>query len=75
MRIGLDAMGGDRGSPEVIAGALAAAAHLNNGDRIVLVGDKSAIETELAKHNGCDQLPGSTSIRYFRTCYSLSDST
>lgn len=56
MRIGLDAMGGDRGPAEVIAGALAAGAHLTNGDRIVLVGDKSIIEAELVRQGGSEHI-------------------
>lgn len=56
MRIGLDAMGGDRGPGEIIAGAIAAGAHLNNGDRVVLVGDKVVIEEELAKRDSCEHI-------------------
>ncbi len=56
MRIGLDAMGGDLGPGEIIAGALAASAHLNNGDQIVLIGDKSVIEAELTKGNAGDKI-------------------
>lgn len=56
MRIGLDAMGGDHGSAEIITGALDAATHLDNGDCIVLVGDKPAIEAELSKRNGCEHI-------------------
>jgi glycerol-3-phosphate acyltransferase PlsX len=52
MRIGLDAMGGDRGTAEVVAGALAAAEKLNGDDTVVLVGDREQIEAALGKANG-----------------------
>lgn len=54
MRIGLDAMGGDRGVAEVVAGAVEAQGCLKNDDRIVLFGDAQAIEQELSKY---DDLP------------------
>lgn len=47
MRIGLDAMGGDLGPAEVVAGALAGCAYLSAEDRIVLVGDQPTIEQAL----------------------------
>jgi glycerol-3-phosphate acyltransferase PlsX len=56
MRIGLDAMGGDRGPGEIIAGAVAAGPYLDNGDRIVLVGDESIIRAELAKCDNCGHI-------------------
>ncbi|MCD6364701.1 MAG: phosphate acyltransferase PlsX [Planctomycetes bacterium] len=44
MRIGIDAMGGDRAPSVVIGGALAARERLKSGgDRIALVGDEAAI--------------------------------
>ncbi len=49
MRIGVDAMGGDRGISVVVAGAVAAQSRLDSGDRIVLFGDRDAITAELAK--------------------------
>ena len=52
MRIGLDAMGGDRGTGDVVAGALAARAKLADDDVIVLVGDRAVIEPLLDGQSG-----------------------
>ncbi len=52
MRIGLDAMGGDRGPAEVVAGALLAAEKLDEGDTIVLVGDREQVDAALQDANG-----------------------
>jgi len=49
-RIAIDAMGGDRAPSVVIDGVLLAAREL--GVELVLVGQKDAIEQELAKHSG-----------------------
>lgn len=49
-RIAIDAMGGDRAPGVVIAGVLLAARDL--GVEMVLIGQKDAIEQELAKHSG-----------------------
>ena len=51
MRIGLDAMGGDLGPSEVIAGAIAGREFLGDGDSIVLVGDEGVISAELEKYD------------------------
>ncbi len=51
MRIGLDAMGGDLGPGEVVAGAIAGREFIDDGDSIVLVGDESVISAELTKHD------------------------
>ena len=48
MRIALDAMGGDNAPEEIIAGALQSANLLGEGDELVLVGRKEAIEPHLA---------------------------
>lgn len=48
MRIVLDAMGSDKYPTPDVEGAVLAARE--SGDTIILVGDKAAIETELAKH-------------------------
>jgi len=47
MRIGLDAMGGDRAPQVEVKGALAAAELLGDDDRIVLIGDEGAIREHL----------------------------
>lgn len=47
MRIGLDAMGGDRAPQEIVAGAVEAAREY--GVEVVLVGKPEAIQAELAK--------------------------
>ncbi len=52
MRIGIDAMGGDRAPVEQVKGALAALELLDQEDRFVLVGDQSAIEDRLDKADG-----------------------
>ena len=47
MRIGIDAMGGDLAPGQEVKGALAARRLLADGDRLVLVGDESAIREHL----------------------------
>jgi len=47
MRIGIDAMGGDRAPLEEVRGALEARALLAADDRIVLIGDEAAIRPHL----------------------------
>src|SRR5687768_15092009 len=54
MRIAIDAMGGDDAPASVVSGALVAARHFQLA--LLLVGDRTAIERELARH------PGSTSL-------------
>ena len=46
MRVAVDAMGGDHGPSEVVPGALAYA-RANPADRVLLVGDRAAIESHL----------------------------
>jgi glycerol-3-phosphate acyltransferase PlsX len=48
MRIAIDAMGGDTGPSVTVDGALVAARHLQVA--LLLVGDRAAIESELARH-------------------------
>lgn len=50
MRIAVDAMGGDFAPREIVAGAVKAARDLTHIKTLFLVGDRTAIETELAKH-------------------------
>jgi glycerol-3-phosphate acyltransferase PlsX len=54
LRIAIDAMGGDDGPGSIVDGALVAARHLQIG--LLLVGDRSAIERELARHPGAGAL-------------------
>lgn len=54
MRIAIDAMGGDDGPGSIVDGALVAARHLQIG--LLLVGDRNAIERELARHPGAGAL-------------------
>jgi len=54
MRIAIDAMGGDDGPRSIIDGALVAARHLQLP--LLLVGDRAAIERELARHPGAGAL-------------------
>jgi phosphate acyltransferase len=50
MKIAVDAMGGDYAPVEIVKGAVCAAQ--DYGIPVILVGDQSKIETELAKHTG-----------------------
>lgn len=50
MRIGLDAMGGDLGVAEIVAGALDAVELLSSDDRVVLVGDQEKISAALPEN-------------------------
>lgn len=52
MRISIDAMGGDYAPAEIVAGTLQAAEKLQGLETLFLVGNESAIKTELAKHKG-----------------------
>ena len=54
MRIGIDAMGGDQAPAEQVKGALAARSLLDERDRIVLVGDESAVREQLSGRDGWD---------------------
>ena len=53
MRIALDAMGGDFGPPNIVAGAVMALQEYPHIAKLFLVGDTPRIEAELAKH-GCN---------------------
>ena len=52
MRISIDAMGGDHAPREIVAGTLQAAEEIQGIEKLFLVGDETAIRTELAKHKG-----------------------
>src|SRR5512142_1288852 len=54
MRIAIDAMGGDYAPQTIIDGALAAARHLGIG--LTLVGERSEIDRELARHRDVGSL-------------------
>ena len=54
MRIAVDAMGGDFAPGAVVEGALVAARHLGAG--LMLVGDATLIQAELARHSGIASL-------------------
>ena len=54
-KIAVDAMGGDRAPQVVVEGAVLAAQ--DYGVEIVLVGDKEAIERELAKQKDAPRFP------------------
>jgi phosphate acyltransferase len=54
MRIAIDAMGGDDAPRSVVDGALVAARHLQVG--LLLVGERAAIERELARHPGISSI-------------------
>ncbi len=52
MKIALDAMGGDFGPPNLVAGAVMALQEYRHIEKLFLVGDPAQIEAELKKH-GC----------------------
>lgn len=52
MRISIDAMGGDFAPAEIVEGTLRAAKELKGIQKLFLVGDENAINTELKKHSG-----------------------
>ena len=52
MRIGIDAMGGDRAPAEPAKGAIAAREWLSEDDRVVLIGDEPKIRACLAEAGG-----------------------
>src|SRR5947208_4299836 len=53
MKIALDAMGGDFGPPNLVAGAVMALREYPHINKLFLVGDSARIEEELKKH-GCN---------------------
>src|SRR5947207_13547504 len=53
MKIALDAMGGDFGPPNLVAGAVMALREYRHIKKLVLVGDSARIEAELKNH-GCN---------------------
>ena len=52
MKIALDAMGGDFGPPNLVAGAVMALREYRHIEKLFLIGDAPRVETELKKH-GC----------------------
>src|SRR5216110_2320392 len=50
MKIALDAMGGDFGPPNLVAGAVMALCNYQQIKKLYLVGDSTKIENELRKH-------------------------
>jgi len=50
MKIALDAMGGDFGPPNLVAGAVIALREYRQINKLYLVGDSAKIENELCKH-------------------------
>ncbi len=50
MRIALDAMGGDFAPKEIVAGGVRAAREFSQVESLILVGDRSVVEQELARH-------------------------
>src|ERR1700720_1897524 len=55
MKIALDAMGGDFGPPNLVAGAVMALREYKHIEKLFLVGDTKQIETELKKHKCTDR--------------------
>src|SRR6266581_3490796 len=58
MRIALDAMGGDFGPPNLVAGAVMALREYRRITKLFLVGDSAKIESELRKHQCNDSRIG-----------------
>src|SRR5437764_7844308 len=54
MKIALDAMGGDFGPPNLVAGAVMALREYRHIEQLYLVGDQQQIEMELQKHQCSD---------------------
>ncbi|PYJ18996.1 MAG: phosphate--acyl-ACP acyltransferase, partial [Verrucomicrobia bacterium] len=50
MKIALDAMGGDFGPPNLVAGAVMALRDHPQINKLYLVGDSGKVENELRKH-------------------------
>src|SRR6201981_2718089 len=50
MKIALDAMGGDFGPPNLVAGAVMALCDYRQINKLYLVGDSAKVENELRKH-------------------------
>ena len=50
MKIALDAMGGDFGPPNLVAGAVMALRDYQQINKLYLVGDSAKVENELRKH-------------------------
>src|SRR2546421_12614877 len=55
MKIALDAMGGDFGPPNLVAGAVMALREYRHIKKLFLVGDTKQIEAELKKHKCNDR--------------------
>ena len=54
MKIALDAMGGDFGPPNLVAGAVMALRNYRQINKLYLVGDSAKVENELRKHQCSD---------------------
>lgn len=61
MRIAVDAMGGDHAPGEITRGAVEAARALQHVSRIFLVGDRQAVDAELA---ACGNVPDKVEVRH-----------
>lgn len=72
MRISIDAMGGDFAPREIVAGTLLAAQRLNGVSKLYLVGDETAIKTELARHKG--RIPDCVEIVHASEVVSMGES-
>ncbi|MEP6937951.1 MAG: phosphate acyltransferase PlsX [Chthoniobacterales bacterium] len=70
MKIALDAMGGDFGPPNLVAGAVMALRDYPHITKLFLVGDTAKIETELKKH-GCND--GRIEIHHSTQVVEMSD--
>jgi len=71
MRIAVDAMGGDFAPREIVAGAVQAARDLKHIKTLYLVGDRAAVEAELAKHG---PVPASIQIHHATQVVEMNES-
>ena len=70
VRIAVDAMGGDLGPGEIVKGVLTAARDPGAQAELVLVGDRAALEAELARTK---TVPSGISIRHASQTIAMTD--
>jgi len=71
MRIAIDAMGGDCAPVEIVKGAVEAARNLPGVEKLFLVGDETAVRTELAKYG---EVPECIEVRHASQVIEMDDS-
>ena len=71
MRIAIDAMGGDHAPGEIVKGAVEAALTISGIEKLYLVGDETAVQTELKKY---DKIPECIEVRHASQVIEMGDS-